>query len=293
VASRPEHDDFVRRLQGLKSHPIFKPLIKRDAVDLKSLNEKQIFTICRSSDDAGFYFLMAAAKLSRTKLKAAQEDPAVLIAPKAQRRAYALKRNLPPVCSFDAVLEAAAALRSGDLDRKSSGDVERIFRERLVEENIPIVMSPPIRGVPGVLTLAKRKPDGVYPDPATGLAPKIYLEIKKLNRVSDDIQKRLYEIAEVAMEMKALYGNINLQGLELRTTNDVLGNPALRQRLRDQFAASLPIIVAVLICSKREADRYRAGAEAFIDRVFFQEEIEECIAFLKAKCAELEATVGR
>jgi hypothetical protein len=32
---------------------------------------------------------------------------------------------------------------------------------------------------------------------------------------------------------------------------------------------------------KVEAERYRAGAEAFIDRLFFQEEIEECIEYLR------------
>lgn len=285
----PEHDDFVRRLRALREHAVFKPILKRDTLQLRSLTERQIDTFCRSDDDAAFYFLMAAARLSRTKLREAQKDPGVQIAPKAMRKAFALKKHLPPSCSFDSVVEAAASLRVADLDRKSSGDVERILRERLIEEGIPIVMSPPIRGVPGILTLAKRKPDGVYPDPATGRAPKVYLEIKKLNRVSDDIQKRLYEIAEVSMEMKALYGDLELRGLNLKTTDNVLGNDALREHLRDQFTRSLPIIVAVLICRRDEAERYRAGAQAFIDRVFFQEEIEECIAFLKQKCRSFES----
>lgn len=284
--SLAEHDDFVQRLRALRSDAVFKANLKRDVLNLKALTEKEIDAIWRRADDAGFYFFMAAAKLSRTKLKTAQDDPAVKIAPKALRKAYAIKKHLPPTCSFDGVVEAAAALRIADLDRKSSGDVERILRERLVEEGIPILMAPPIRAVPGVLTLGKRKPDGVFPDPATGAAPKVYLEIKKLNRVSDDIQKRLYEIAEVSLEMKTLYGNINLTGLQLATTTDVLGNADIRSKIRRQVTSSLPVVVAVLICSREEAIRYREGAETFVDRVFFQEEIDECIAFLKAKCAE-------
>ena len=35
-----------------------------------------------------------------------------------------------------------------------------------------------------------------------------------------------------------------------------------------------------LLCPKVEAERYREGAEAFVDRVFFQEEIDECLSFL-------------
>ncbi|MBI5544349.1 MAG: hypothetical protein HY901_10695 [Deltaproteobacteria bacterium] len=40
-----------------------------------------------------------------------------------------------------------------------------------------------------------------------------------------------------------------------------------------------------MLCSKLEAEKYREGAEAFVDRVFFQEEIEECLAFLKESIA--------
>jgi len=36
-----------------------------------------------------------------------------------------------------------------------------------------------------------------------------------------------------------------------------------------------------MLCSKVEAERYRDGAEAFVDRVFFEEEIEECLEFLR------------
>lgn len=287
MTPQPEHSDFVRRLRALASHSLVKPRLKRGVLDLKSLSEAEIDVLCRDSNDAPFYFLMAAANLSRTKLKAEMNHAAVKIAPKKLRRAYALKRNLPPTCSFDAIVTAAAALRVPDIDRKDSGDVERILRERLVSESIPVLMAPPIRGVPGVLTRAKRKPDGVFPDPTDGAPPRIYLEIKRVNRVSDDIQKRLYEIAEVSLEMKALYGTLQLAGLNLQTTSNVLGNAEVRSRLREQIKRSLPVVVALLICSRDDAQPYRDGAEALIDRVFFQEEIEECIAFLRSKCVEL------
>jgi len=37
----------------------------------------------------------------------------------------------------------------------------------------------------------------------------------------------------------------------------------------------------LLLCARREAERYREGAEAFVDRVFFQEEIDACLEFIK------------
>jgi hypothetical protein len=42
-----------------------------------------------------------------------------------------------------------------------------------------------------------------------------------------------------------------------------------------------PAVVALFLCPRNEAERYRAGAEAFIDRLFFQEEIDECLAYLR------------
>lgn len=284
-----EHDDFVQRLRSLKEDPLFRKHLKKGDLNLKALTEKEIDSICKRADDAAFYFLMAAARLSRTKLKTAQQDAGVKIAPRGMRRAFALKKHLPPTCVFGTIVETAAALRAPDIERKASGDVERILCERLIEEAIPIAMAPPIRGVAGVLTRANRKPDGVFPDPATGRAPKIYLEIKRVNRVADDIQKRLYEIAEVSLEMKMLYGKLALRGLNLARTDRVLQNARLRGSIRKQIIKSLPLVVAILICSKTEAEPYRAGAQTFVDRVFFQEEIEECIKFLKRKCAELGA----
>jgi hypothetical protein len=146
-------------------------------------------------------------------------------------------------------------------------------------------MSPPIRQVPGIL-IGRRKPDGVYPDPATEAPPIVYLEIKNVRRVADDIQKRLYEIAEASLEMKILYGGLELRGFALSSTRAVLdGCSEFRGRLRDQIRQSLPAVIVLMLCSKLEAEKYREGAEAFVDRVFFQEEIDECLEFLKKSIA--------
>lgn len=186
---------------------------------------------------------------------------------------------------FESTAQRAMALRESDLRRKSRGTIEALFRDRLVAEGIPLFMSPPIRHVPGLL-IPRRKPDGVFPDPGTGQAPRLFLEVKNVRRLADDIQKRLYEIAEASLEMKAIYGDLKLEGLGLASTKEVLQRASeFRARLRVQITRSPPVVVALLLCSKIGAERYREGAEAFVDRVFFEEEIEECLAFLKRTIA--------
>lgn len=130
----------------------------------------------------------------------------------------------------------------------------------------------------GVL-ISKRKPDGVWPDPKTGEPPVIYLEVKRIQRVSDDIQKRLYELAEASLEMKLVYGGLSLKGLAVRNTLE-FDRVAGAQRLRAQIAGCTPVVIGLFLCPRGEAERYRVGAEALMDRVFFQEEIDECIAFI-------------
>lgn len=98
----------------------------------------------------------------------------------------------------------------------------------------------------------------------------MYLEIKNVQRVADDIQKRLYEIAEASIEMKAVYGRLRLRGLNVRSTLRVEANPELRARIRAQITTSAPTVVALFLCSRNEAE------------IFFQEEIEACLSFLKA-----------
>ncbi len=283
VAERPLLQDFQRAIEELRSHPLISPLLKRGEVNLGALSIEAVAELMKL--DAGYYFLIAAAGFNRTSLKKASVSDEAKIVTQSKRKAFAVKERLPIRKAFADVVSGAVALRGGDLDRKSRGGIEPLFRQRLAEEGIGILMSPPVRQVPGIL-IAKRKPDGVYPDPATGAAPIIYLEIKNVRRVADDIQKRLYEIAEAALEMKFLYGDLRLEGFALKSTKDVLGAPdAFRARLRAQITQALPVVVVLMLCSRTEAERYRAGAQAFVDRVFFQEEITECLEFLRETIA--------
>lgn len=198
-----------------------------------------------------------------------------------ERPAFAVQRRLPVRVSFRETAANAVTLRRGDLGRKSSGGIEGLFRERLHAEGIRLYMSPPVRRVPSML-VRQRKPDGVYPDPAENRPPRVYLEIKNVRRVADDIQKRLYELAEASIEMKVLYGTVHLRGLNIRDPSRVAPDSEYRDAIRRQIVATVPTVVGLFLCPRELAERYRAGAEAFIDRVFFQEEIDECLAFLKA-----------
>lgn len=250
----------------------------RGSVQFKSMSRVQIAALLK--DDVGHYFLLAAAQLNRTSLKKAERDEDAQILPASQRRAFAVQKRLPTTAAFAEIAHSAVTLRSADLGRTSRGGIEGLFRERLLAEGIPLLMSPPIRRVPSLL-VSRRKPDGVYPDPATGAAPVLYLEIKNVRRVSDDIQKRLYEVAEAALEMKLLYGSIKLEGFDLSSTKEVVERPAhYREQLRQRVVSALPVVVVLMLCPRSEAERYREGAQAFVDRLFFQEEIEECLAFI-------------
>ncbi len=275
----PELAEFRRRTEELSQHPHFLPHLHEDELHFAALELKEIAELIQ--DEVAYYFLIAAAELNRTSLKRATADADAQIVPPRLRRAFVIRTRLPVRASFNATAETSVAQRQVDLKRKRRGEVEQLFRDRLKEEGVPVFMSPPVRRVPGLL-VGKRKPDGVYPDPATGKPPRLYLEVKNVRRVADDIQKRLYEIAEASIEMKAIYGRLRLQGLGVKSTLEVEGNAELRAKLREQMTASAPVAVALLLCPKAQAERYREGAETFIDRVFFQEEIQECIAFLKA-----------
>jgi hypothetical protein len=273
-----ELEEFRRQIDALATHALLSAHIEGTEVRLAELELNEIDVLARI--EAGYYFLLAAAGLNRTSLRLEARTEAAQIVTPRLRRAYAFKAHLPVRQQFGEVATKAVALRSADLGRKRRGEIEALFRERLKDEGIPIAMSPPRRQVPGIL-IAQRKPDGVYPDPVTGRAPAIYLEIKNIRRVADDIQKRLYEIAEASLEMKYLYGNLELRGLDLDDTTSVAVDPELRQKIRAAITTTLPVVVAVFLCPKAEAERYRVGAEAFIDRLFFQEEIEECLDFLR------------
>lgn len=280
MTDTPEFDDFKKELGKLKAHKLLKNVLVKQELHLGKLSVEDVASLLLQ--DAARYFLLAAANLNRTQLKAATKEPETAIVAKKLRQAHAVKRRLPLKASFEETVARAESLRRADLGRKQRGGVEGTFRERLAAEGIPVLMSPPVRAVPGIL-VTRRKPDGVHPDPSQNEAPLIYLEIKNLRRVADDIQKRLYEIAEASLEMKFVYGDLKLTGLKMRSTTEVLARAdEIRSTLRAQITKSRPTVVALFLCPKTEAERYRAGAEAFIDRLFFQEEIEECLDFLRA-----------
>lgn len=276
---QPELRALEEELLALRGHPVLAGCIgKNGEIEFGVLSLKQIAMLLAQPTAA--VFLMAAADLNRTALRAGLDDPdAQLVAPQL-RRAFVVKAKLPPIADFATVVQLAIQRSSATLARSANAATETLFRERLEFEGIPIRM----RGgwTSGVL-IERRKPDGVYPDPDTGLAPKLYLEVKKINRVRDDIQKRLYEIVQVSLEVKLLYGDLELKGLDLSELLTESELPAARKAFRDQVTASKPVVAALLICRAEEleiAKRYRAGAEAFIDRVFFPDEIDECIGFL-------------
>lgn len=278
MPKNPELMEFERKTHELKHEPDMAPIVNGDSINLSRLTLEQVESI--SNSEAGYYFLIAAAGFNRTSLRKAARAPAAKIVESRLRKAYAIQERLPVQASFSATAQKSVALRASDLARKKRGAVEKLLRDRLVGEGIPLCMSPPLRRIAGLL-VDQRKPDGVYPDPDTGEAPKLLLEIKGIRRVSDDIQKRLYEIAETSLEMKILYGDLELRGLQLDSMTDVAKNPEYRRKVREQIVRASPAVVAFFICPREEAARYREGAEAFIDRVFFQEEVEDCIDFLR------------
>lgn len=265
----PEWEEFRRAIYELRNDERIRSVMLGDVVRLRDLSVADIQGLMRS--EAGDYFFRAAAGFNRTTLNAALKDPEIRVGQQQQRRALAVRQRLPMRESFASIATKAVAAREADFQRKERGGIEEIFRQRLIEEAIPLYMSPPRRVIPGVV-VRDRKPDGVWPDPASGQRPRLYLEIKNIRRVRDDIQKRLYELAEVSLEMKLLYGSSTLAGLGL-APGEVRDGAAI-ERLKAQIRASNPVVVGLLICPQEEAERYRQGAEALIDRIFFQEEVE-------------------
>ena len=90
----------------------------------------------------------------------------------------------------------------------------------------------------------------------------------------------------IVADGKLLYGSLELRGLGMTSTKAVLeSTSALRAKLQSQIRKARPTVVALLLCSRDQAERYRDGAQAFVDRVFFQEEIEDCLSFLRQAVA--------
>lgn len=279
MASQPEVDEFRLQLQELLERPPLAGIRRGEELSLRELTLDNISELMRNQ--AGRYLLMAAANLNRTSLRAGSDEPLARVLPVSKRSAYVVQQKLPFRTHVRSSLDQAVLLRTADLKRREQGTIEGLLRERIADEGIPLRMSPPLLTVPGLL-VPQRRPDGIWPDPVEGLAPRLYLEIKNVRRVRDDIQKRLYEIAEVSLEMKALYGKLRLVGLNIQRTGEVLSSAArLQARLRRQITAVPPVVVGFLSCPREQAERYRAGAETFIDRIFFQEELDECLGFLR------------
>ena len=270
---------LAQQLAGLRRRPeLLAHIDARGRIDFSGLTLTDIGSLLEEPTAA--LLLMAAADLNRTALRSGIEQSDAQLVARKLRRAYVVQSKLPPTADFDALVALALQRRAGTLERNANAATETLFRDRLAFEGLPIRMR---GGYTSGLLVSRRKPDGVYPDPATGAAPQLYLEIKKINRPRDDIQKRLYEIAEVSLEVKFLYGDLRLQGLALR---ELLGDDArsgAQEELRRQILAASPVVVAMLLCELEHVDylrRYRPGIEAFIDRVFFSDEIEECLGFL-------------
>ncbi len=275
--SLPELEEFRREVALLRDDTAIRAVRRRDGrFALAKLPLDDVARLMRH--EPAYYLLLAATSLNRTSLRRASQDEEAQLVPARQRKAFAVRTRLPISADFDSVIANAVALRMGDLQRKARGKTEQFFRERLEAEGIPLLMSPPRRVVPGIV-IQGRKPDGVWPDPATGQPPEVYLEIKRIRRVADDIQKRLYELAEASLEMKLLYGDGSLDGLGISDNRNVR-HQSTPGRLRKQIAGVRPVVIGLFLCPLGEAERYRPGAEALIDRIFFQEEIEDCIEFI-------------
>ena len=210
----PELDEFRRQVGLLLQDSLIARTVKADGrLALSDLSLAEVAVLMRT--EVSYYFLLAATGLNRTTLRRAAAEEEALLVPLRHRKAFAVRSRLPVSGDFGTISSNALALRQGDLQRKARGKTEQFFRDRLAVEGIPLHMSPPRRVVPGVV-ISGRKPDGVWPDPSTGEPPLLYLEIKRIQRVSDDIQKRLYELAEASLEMKLLYGTIRVEALGMQ-----------------------------------------------------------------------------
>jgi hypothetical protein len=275
----PELRALEQTLLALHAHPHIAAVLAPDGqLELEQLGLQEIADLL--AEPAGALVLMAAANLNRTALRTGVASPDAQLVPRPLRRAFVVRSQLPPRADLRTLVELALVQRRATLGRNVNAQTEALFRDRLVFEGLPIRM----RGAwTSGLLIDRRKPDGVFPDPDTGRAPELYLEVKKINRVRDDIQKRLYEIAEASLEMKCLYGRLRLDGLALEQLLRPDDRALAREALRSQIVAAQPVVVALLLCAFEELDharRYRANAEALIDRLFFADEIDECIAFL-------------
>jgi len=127
MVERPALDEFRRNIDRLDRNPSIAPLLRRGRVHFNKLTRAQIAELLR--DETAYYFLIAAAGLNRTSLKKAAADETAKIVAKPLRKAFAIEKRLPVTGSFVDIANAAVVLRRGDLDRRSKGEIEGLFRE--------------------------------------------------------------------------------------------------------------------------------------------------------------------
>ena len=116
MSADPELDDFRRRTDALSRHKTLGRFIRGDEVELSRLSLEDVVNL--TGEEHGHYFLIAAAGLNRTSLKAAASTPEAKIVQPRLRRAYAIKQNLPIRVSFAGTAQKSVALRAADLTRK-------------------------------------------------------------------------------------------------------------------------------------------------------------------------------
>jgi hypothetical protein len=146
----PEQEQFRAEIAALREHPLLAGLIDEDAIRLGELTTEQVNELIRGRE-AAYYFLIAAAGLDRTAIKREMASPEAKLVTSRLRRAHVVRDRLPISGSFRSFSETAIALRTRDLKRRKAGTTESLFRDRLEAEGVPILMSPPVRSVPGVL----------------------------------------------------------------------------------------------------------------------------------------------
>jgi hypothetical protein len=80
-------------------------------------------------------------------------------------------------------------------------------------------------------------------------------------KTSLEMPKGVAELEDFRRQVEAL----RWHGLKMPRTTRVEGNSTLKNTIRTRITKSLPVVVALLLCSKTEAGKYREGAETFVD----------------------------
>ena len=100
MPQHPELEEFRLQLGALRRHPTLSRHVSGDDVRLGKLDLTEVDKLIR--EDAGYYFLIAAAGLNRTSLKKATAEADAQIVASKLRRAFVIKERLPVRASFRA-----------------------------------------------------------------------------------------------------------------------------------------------------------------------------------------------